>query len=182
MALSDECYADPASLEKDAEGNPIDWPLNLDSHGFRLPTDAEFEVTDRGGTTSMYSFGDDVRELARYAWFQENAVGQRASPAARLRPNPRGLFDMHGNLGEWCHDQAREGTTNSIGPISGRSSANRIVRGGTWITDAAMCRSARRVFWPANFGDSYIGFRIAITLPPGKRVVSQPSSGADSAR
>ncbi len=79
------------------------WPVNLAGHGFRLLTDAEWEVISRSRSGTAYSFGSDRSLLGQYGWFVENSDNW-SHPVAELRPNPRGLFDVHGNLFEWCHD------------------------------------------------------------------------------
>jgi formylglycine-generating enzyme required for sulfatase activity/serine/threonine protein kinase len=148
------------------------WLSDQEKTTYRLPTEAEWEYACRAGTTTQYSFGDDYKALESYAWYN-NVVGQSKPVAAKL-PNAFGLYDMHGNLNEWCGDYYDEKwyekspSNNPTGPASGNS---RTFRGGSWFGLAPLCRSASRfAFHPSTHGFS-IGFRIA-------RVVDAPVTTA----
>lgn len=130
--------------------------------GFRLPTEAEWEYACRAGTTTTFSFGNGLELLPRYGWFVDHAGG-RPHPPAELLPNPRGLFDMHGNVYEWCNDwygvYEQGDASNPTGPVSGD---RRVVRGGCWFFESRFCRSAYRGNTREphlRFND--IGFRLA---------------------
>ena len=132
---------------------------------FQLPTEAQWEYACRAGTTTRYCFGDDPSGLGQYAWFGENS-GLTTHPAGEKKPNAWGLYDMHGNVGEWCADWYGGGyyavspTNDPTGPTSG---VNRVVRGGTWNRDAARCRSAHRYFDFTPVSDDYYqGFRVSL--------------------
>ena len=109
QAETGQCYDDPQSLPKDAEGNPQHWPVHLERPGFRLPTEAEREYVCRSGIRTAYGFGNDGTLLTHYGWFMDNS--EKSSHAVgELRPNLRGLFDVQGNVYEWCHDWYRRGS------------------------------------------------------------------------
>ncbi|MBM4090678.1 MAG: formylglycine-generating enzyme family protein, partial [Planctomycetes bacterium] len=159
---------DPESLPKDGEGNPKDWPVHLDRHGFRLPTEAEWEYVCRSGASTSFSFGNDHGLLKHYGWFVANSekwshgVGQR-------RPNPHGLFDVHGNLFEWCHDWYGEYEPDESEDVGGASGGrDRVSRGGCWSLDAAYCRSANRNTLGPSSHTYNLGFRLALS-PSGGR-------------
>ena len=119
---------------------------------YRLPTEAEWEFSCRGGTQSAFGFGDDFGELKEYAWYNENSndIGNKYPQIVGLKtPNTFGLHDMHGNVWEWCHDvyadatyAARTGTTND--PVSLGGSGMTVLRGGCWLRDARNARAANR--------------------------------------
>ncbi|MGH7138862.1 MAG: formylglycine-generating enzyme family protein, partial [Pirellulales bacterium] len=158
ISESDQCYTDPASLEKDAEGNPKDWPISLRGHGCRLPTEAEWEVACRGGTGSAYSFGSDAEMLAHYGWFLDNSA-RWSHLVGQLRPSARGLFDMHGNLGEWCHDRYGEYADDVVDSVGAPTGLDRVYRGGFWRYGGAACRTALRDHFQPAQGTYFNGFR-----------------------
>jgi len=119
---------------------------NFEANGYRLPTEAEWEYACRAGKTTSYSFGDDPNELSRYAWFIPNA-GHKTQKVGRRKPNPWRLYDMHGNVAEWCHDYYLEDyylnspEKNPPGPDNGKL---RVIRGGAWNSTLNVCRSGYR--------------------------------------
>ena len=139
----------------------------LTGETFRLPTEAEREYGCRAGTTTEYYFADSSADLSFYAWFEDNAhaVNERyAHVVAQLLPNAFGLFDMHGNVWEWCQDwydtdyYSVSPSTDPSGPASGSS---RVSRGGSWVDFATFCRSADRSWFIPSSTFSGLGFRLA---------------------
>lgn len=118
--------------------------LNAQGQGvFRLPTEAEWEYACRAGTTTAYCFGDDASLLGEYAWYEENS--ERAThPVGQKKPNGWGLYDMHGNVWEWCEDSV----LYPAGVTGAPSGECRAVRGGSWESFPVACRSASR---PSHF-------------------------------
>jgi formylglycine-generating enzyme required for sulfatase activity len=98
---------------------------------YRVPTEAEWEYACRAETTTVWSFGDDESQIGEYAWYTENAddVAEKyAHIVGQKKPNPWGLYDIHGNVGEWCQDWAGEypsgDVTDPVGPDSGSNRVN----------------------------------------------------------
>jgi formylglycine-generating enzyme required for sulfatase activity len=139
---------------------------------YRLPTEAEWEYACRGWTSTRFSYGDDpgYTNLTNYAWYLDNSDGQTRGVGQKL-PNPWGLYDMHGNVWEWCQDWWSDNLPGGIavdprGPDAG---TYRVIRGGGWIGwegYAWGCRSAYRyIYYPGSRNDS-VGFRVV--LAPGQ--------------
>jgi formylglycine-generating enzyme required for sulfatase activity len=131
--------------------------------GHRLPTEAEWEYACRAGTTTRYSFGDDPAALGDYAWCSGNSANT-THPVRQKHPNPWGLYDMHGNVCEWCRDvwdtnYYKDSPVED--PLGPSQATNRVIRGGSWYDDPRNLRSASRLWsWPEN-RYSILGFRVA---------------------
>ena len=130
---------------------------------YRLPTEAEWEYACRAGSTTEYCFGDAADELEEYAWYSKDQLG-RTHAVGLKKPNRWGLYDMHGNLCEWCQDFYEPYTpgaeTDPQGP--GRGS-NRVVRNGCWRERDANCRSAYRSPGGPGVRTDIVGFRVALS-------------------
>ena len=166
-----QSYASPESLSQEdyprepnntANWAPLNWPMRLGQPGFRLPTESEWEVASRASVRTAYGFGSEASLLGRFGWFQENS-SKHVHPPRELRPNLRGLFDMHGNLFEWTHDWHREyERTAVVDPIISDSGTSRVYRGGSWLDYAANCRSAYRFPYAPKSRTFNFGFRLAL--------------------
>lgn len=115
---------------------------------YRLPTEAEWEYACRAGSTTRWSFGDDEGQLGQYAWYCDNAWNaalQYAQPVGTKLPNPWGLYDMHGNVWEWCQDwYGSYGSGPVVEPAGPASGSNRVIRSGGFNFSARYMRSAYR--------------------------------------
>ncbi len=134
---------------------------------YRLPSEAEWEYACRAGTTTTYSFGNDEGALGDYAWYNASSTN-KTHLVGEKRENPWGLYDMHGNVWEWCQDwygNYRMGAvTDPTGPNSGSA---RVDRGGSWNDLAENCRSASRSHASPSYRNLYIGFRV-VCVPSGQ--------------
>jgi formylglycine-generating enzyme required for sulfatase activity len=130
---------------------------------YRLPTEAEWEYACRAGTKTKYSFGDDESRLGEYGWLGENSRRQ-THPVGQKKPNAWGLYDMHGNVSEWCsdwHGDYADGVaTDPRGPPSGSA---RVLRGGSRHNTARNCRSALRGRVNPSYRDYLLGLRLALS-------------------
>jgi formylglycine-generating enzyme required for sulfatase activity len=149
--------------------DPQTWECSFAVDGYRLPTEAEYEYALRAGTATAYFFGNSAADLGRYAWFKANSP-RGSHPVGQQLPNRWGLHDMVGNIWEWCQDWYQEDyyqqspPRDPQGPASGE---NRVVRGGSWNSKPADCRSAYRNYELPAFTDicfakdihGQIGFR-----------------------
>jgi formylglycine-generating enzyme required for sulfatase activity len=126
------------------------WLYNQTGIFYRLPTEAEWEYACRAGTTTAFPYGDDASMLKQYAFYKDNSAS-KFHKVAQLRPNAWGLYDMLGNLSEWTLDQYSFKAYDNVA-IDGHNPLNppgsrypRVVRGGSYQTEAAACRCANRI-------------------------------------
>ncbi|WP_459555145.1 formylglycine-generating enzyme family protein [Lacunimicrobium album] len=167
-----------------------EWLSKRTGHYYRLPTEAEWEYACRAGTKTAYSWGDDPEKIDEYAWYYDNS-DEQYHPSGKKKPNPWGLYDIHGNLAEWCIDgyaadfyKKSNPAEAAIFPVNISHKAYEIVyRGGSWDDEPDGLRSAVRrasdselkmrdpqlpksLWWMTEA--QHIGFRVVrpLTVPP----------------
>jgi formylglycine-generating enzyme required for sulfatase activity len=129
---------------------------------YRLPTEAEWEYACRSGSKSAYSFGESSKSLGDYAWFDGNSNGQ-THPAGENKANAWSLYDMHGNVWEWCSDWYGDYPNGAVSdPVGPPGGSLRVFRGSGWFIEAARCRSALRYGSAPDNRFNFIGFRVAL--------------------
>jgi formylglycine-generating enzyme required for sulfatase activity len=134
---------------------------------YRLPTEAEWEYACRARNNTPFSFKGDASKLNEYGWYSSNSERQ-THPVKTLKPNLLGLYDMHGNVWEWCQDRYGDYPSSPItDPKGPAASLGRVFRGGGWYGDAQDCRVADRYYFPPVFRNLALGFRLARSVALG---------------
>ncbi|MFM1944947.1 MAG: Serine/threonine-protein kinase pkn1 [Verrucomicrobiota bacterium] len=129
---------------------------------YRLPTEAEWEYACRAGSTNRFSFGDGEVGAGDYAWTSETSEG-RTHPVGEKLPNAWGLYDMHGNVWELCHDWFEVFPTNAVtDPMGPGKGEYRVFRGGGWDHEAKFARCANRFMMGPSNGIYFVGFRVVL--------------------
>ncbi len=150
----DECQQFLNKLNK-REGNP---------GKFQLPSEAQWEYACRAGSTTKFCFGDDEARLGEYAWYAGNSES-KTHPVGEKKPNAWGLYDMHGNVWEWCQDWYDGGyyaKSPADDPSGSATGSYRVDRGGSWLDSAGRCRSAIRGGDDPSDRDYDMAFRLAL--------------------
>ena len=130
---------------------------------YRLPTEAEWEYACRANSSTAFSFGDSADSLGDHAWYAGNSNGS-TNPVGEKKPNGWGLYDMHGNVREWCWDWYGYYPNSKVTDPTGTSEGGlSVLRGGSWQSAAISCRSAFRDSYVPFDNKSYDGFRVALS-------------------
>jgi formylglycine-generating enzyme required for sulfatase activity len=140
----------------------ITWLNSKGGKEYRLPTEAEWEYACRAGSSGTFFFGDDTAKLDAYGWFWDNA-DNRTHPVGAKRPNNWGLYDMHGNVWEWCQDwYGPYSTGQKIDPPGPPMGSDRVTRGGSYGNEPFAARSSSRMAVDPIVGSVLLGFRLVM--------------------
>jgi len=166
---------------------------------FQLPTEAQWEYACRAGSTMRYFFGDDEARLREYAWCDSN-TDSKTHPVGEKKPNAWGLYDMYGNVWEWCADYwdgylryyAHSPTDDPTGPrvmpqfphdVGDRTDPIRVYRGGSWLNAAGSCCSALRGFSYSGSRDGCVGLRACLVpVNPAAATAQKPKEAGGKAK
>ena len=155
MGDDDECVYD-------MRGNQV--VADFSKKGFRLPTEAEWEYAAMSEKEQRYAGCNIETQLKAYAWYTDNSGGKTHEVATK-KANKYGLYDMSGNVWEWCWDWwSRSTPSGGWDPVGASSGSYRVFRGGSWINGASRCERAYRNFIGPGRSNSYLGLRLACRL------------------
>lgn len=148
---------------------------------YRLPTQSEWEYACRSETVSEYSFGDEGSLLGDFGWYESNSAGRTHAVGKKL-PNKWGLFDMHGNVSEWCVDGANAHSVGAVtDPVYISGDTNRILRGGSYNSPAVDCTSSHPDHAERSKGYDWRGFRVAMRVQNPRDLRFYPFQGEGQA-
>ena len=157
-----------AFCEKLNEMNRYTLPVG---YHYTLPTEVQWEYACRAGTTTRFYYGDtpfSSLELEKYAWHDDNSSDKTHTVGEKL-PNDWGLYDMHGNVHEWCLDWYDDYAGGSVSDPQGpQSGTDRVFRGGSWSHVTWFCRSAHRGWFAPDSKRDFLGFRVALSPVPSE--------------
>ncbi|MFC1552339.1 SUMF1/EgtB/PvdO family nonheme iron enzyme [Candidatus Latescibacterota bacterium] len=182
MARFCNALSDESALERCYDEST--WECDFSKNGYRLPTEAEWEYACRAGTETKYNTGDTESDLDSAGWYKSNSE-LTSHPVGQKESNAFGLYDMHGNVWEWCNDWYSDNyyssspTSNPTGPTSG---IDRVARGSNWEGIAEQCRSSYRIRGNPDIPSGALGFRVVRgAFTPGTKpyTISGTVSGAD---
>ena len=160
--------------ERQADRLPAGWE-------YSLPTEAEWEYACRAGTSTAYACGDSAERLDDYAWHEGNTWDRQdksAHAVGQKEPNAWGLYDLHGNVDEWCLDRYRTRRLPGVDPLVDLPHlSDRVIRGGAWCDRASSCRSAYRVSHAPTRRLFHLGFRVVLRSTPP----AEPEPGGEAA-
>jgi formylglycine-generating enzyme required for sulfatase activity len=148
--------------------NLSDWSCDFSANGYRLPTEVEWEYAARGGVNweDNYKYSGVTDNLSYYGWYHNNSGGQIHEVGTKL-PNQLGIFDMSGNVWEWCNDWYSSNyyeTSPEENPTGPNTGSYRVLRGGSWSSNAGYCRCANRDTYSPASSFNYLGFRLVCGL------------------
>lgn len=142
----------------------VEWLSEQTGEKYRLLSEAEWEYACRAGSTGKYCFGDDVNQLVNYGWYNQNS-GSQTHPVGEKKANKFGLYDMHGNVWEWCedvwHDNYNGAPSDGSAWMAGGDSNRHLLRGGSWFSNDTSLRCADRFGDNTSDRDYYRGFRFS---------------------
>ena len=164
--FSDETFTTPYTKD-DASSKKLPY-MKIDATGYRLPTEAEWEYAARGGETAIdkpvWAGTTTESELGNYAWYGENS-DKKTHEVKKRQVNGYGLYDMSGNVREWCWDwHGSYENTEATNPSGASSGTRRVRRGGCWGSNASYCRASSRYYFSPSGSLNYLGFRLVRTV------------------
>ena len=130
---------------------------------FRLPTEAEWEFAARGGNQSRHTQYSGSSRIDDVAWYWSNC-GEKTHPVKTKQPNELGIYDMSGNVDEWCQDRyGSYGSYAQTNPTGASSGSKRVLRGGGWLSEASWCRPSHRCYCTPEHSNSDLGLRLVLS-------------------